>query len=282
LERAVHEHPELERLAPAFFQRGGPNCRTLAFHLAVGLDTPSLREALRDFALSQHGPDALRMEAARQARNAGLLSATAPVRLWLEGEWREILLLEFEVYEEADPSRHSEEVTLLAEEALHALYDNRAAEGEAVLHRALELEPDSPDLLNNLASAYEFQGRHEESRRLVDEIHQRFPDYLFARTNLAIHAAREGHLERARELLEPVLKQGRYHVSEFSALCQAQLEVQTADGKIDAAMQWLELWESLAGEDPRQAYWEQRLLLEGLKGMAPLIAKPRKRRKRAA
>lgn len=279
LEHAAREHPELERLVPALFERGGPNGRTLAFHLAVGLDTPFLREALQDFALSQRGPDALRMEAARQARDAGLISATVPVRLWLDGEWRELLLLEFDVHEEADASRHSEEVTTLAGEALDALHDNRPADGEALLRRALELEPDSPDLLNNLASAYALQGRHEESRRLVEEIHKRFPDYLFARTNLAIHAVRDGNLERARELLEPVLKQGRYHVSEFSALCQAQLELQTADGKLDAAMQWLELWESLAGDHPQQAYWEQRLALEGL---ASLSSQPRKRRKRAA
>jgi len=107
LQRLVREHPEWERLVPALLDRSGPESRLMALRVAKYLDTPVLRQALMDYALGQRGPDALRWEAARLARDAGLLSASVPVRLWLGGEWKEVLLLEFDVYNEAVPSNHS-------------------------------------------------------------------------------------------------------------------------------------------------------------------------------
>ena len=66
----------------------------------------------------------------------------------------------------------------------------RAAEAEVLLRHAIAQEPNSPNLLNNLASALEMQGRRGESRALMIEIHERFPDYFFGRTNVAASLSR--------------------------------------------------------------------------------------------
>ena len=117
------------------------------------------------------------------------------------------------------------------------LQAGRAAEGEALLRQAIAQEPNSPHILNNLAGALEMQGRREESRALMIEIHELFPDYFFGRTNVAALAVQDGDLERARQLLAPALIQGRYHVSGFSALCRTQIALLVAEDQIEGASQ---------------------------------------------
>src|SRR5262249_14298621 len=150
--------------------------REFAFRLATIAETPELMAALRDFALGQRGPDQLRMEAANTACAAGLLSE-GPTRLWMRGEWQGIQLLGWELHNEATGG-HSRQVEDWAREAMEALYEDDGKRAEDLLRKALEQEPNAPDLLNNLASAYHAQDRWEESEALIRQIHERFPDYF--------------------------------------------------------------------------------------------------------
>jgi hypothetical protein len=92
--RYLREHPEIAPLVPLLLDRGDPTARELALHVALAARTPELLAALWDFALGQRGPDAMRNRAAQAASEAGLLPA-GPVRLWLDGKWREVLLMGF-------------------------------------------------------------------------------------------------------------------------------------------------------------------------------------------
>lgn len=125
------------------------------------------------------------------------------------------------------------------------------------------------------------QGRRAESRALMIEIHERFPDYFFGRTNVAALAVQDGDLERARQLLAPALIQGRYHVSELSALCRTQIALLVAEEQIDGASPWLDIWMQLVGDDPQQKCWTTRLAMERLKGLSFKILMPGKRGKRS-
>jgi hypothetical protein len=87
-QRFLNRYPEVIGLVPLLLDRGDPEAREFALRLAQTSGTPELLAALRDFALSQRGPDTMRREAARAAAEAGLLEG--PVRMWLEGEWREV------------------------------------------------------------------------------------------------------------------------------------------------------------------------------------------------
>jgi tetratricopeptide (TPR) repeat protein len=255
--RFVRKHPNLEQLVPLLLDRGDPEGREFALRLALLVRSPELLAALRDFALGQRGPDPLRLEAARSAADAGLLPA-GPVRLWLEGQWREAVLKAFELHAEPE-RRHAPQVEEWLAEATEALHARNAERAERLLQQALEVEPDAADALNNLAAAYEQLGRSAEAEALTERVFAQHPNYLFARVALAKLRARRGQPDEARALLEPLLERRRLHISEFAALSEAEIELQLARGNAEAARAWLQIWEDADPDHPAIAAWRRRL-----------------------
>lgn len=181
---------------------------------------------------------------AKRKRKTKRTSAGSP-------HWR---LCSFELHGEAiDP--HSAPVSECQYEAVEALRRGDGRTAEKSLARALAIEPDAPDLLNNLAAAYELQGRREESSDLVRQIHQRNPNYLFGRTNLAHLCIRSGQLEEARNLVAPLLSRRRFHFSEFAAMCAAQIHMALAEGNVDGARSWFQMWSEVDPDHPGLAQW---------------------------
>jgi tetratricopeptide (TPR) repeat protein len=255
--RYLCEHPEVVHLIPVWLDRGDPEARQLAMHLAQAAETPEMLTALRDFALGQRGPDRMRMEAARVVSEAGLLSP-GPTRIWLQGEWREMLLMGFELHDEPT-YRHKPRVERWLAEATMLLKAGDARQAERLSKQALQVEPNAPDLLNNLAVAYEAQGRVQDAEALLHQIVEQHPDYAFPRIGLSrLHLSR-GELDKARALLESVLSQRRLHFDEFAALCMAQIELLLAEGNRKAARSWLEMWKSADPENPQIAQMEARI-----------------------
>src|SRR5207244_3039760 len=99
IRRIFDRHPEIPGLIPLLLDHGDPGGREFALRTAATERSPALLEALRDFALGARGPDALRFEAAQVATEARLI-APGRTRMWLEGEWRELLLLGYEIHGE--------------------------------------------------------------------------------------------------------------------------------------------------------------------------------------
>ena len=263
--RYLRQHPEIVSLAPLLLDLGDPMGREFALHISRAAGTPEMQTALRDFALSQRGPDEMRNEAARIASEAGLLPS-GPVRLWMQGEWREILLMAFELHDEPDPECEPQVEQWLAEATL-ALQRRDADEAERLLKQALEIQPDVPALLNNLAAAYEMQGRFPEAEVIVRQLHQRYPDYVFACTNLAQLCISRGKIDEAESLLKPLLTRRRFHFSEFAAFCVAQIQLFLAQDNLDSAHSWLDMWASADPDHHDIADWRRRL------------AKPKRRRR---
>ncbi len=96
----LKQHPEVEFLIPCLLERGDPDGRKFALDLAKLAETPELLAVLRNFALSQHGPDESRQRALQIVSEAGGLLPAGPVRVWLRGEWKEILTMGFEIHHE--------------------------------------------------------------------------------------------------------------------------------------------------------------------------------------
>ena len=258
VQRTLHKYPELQTLVPMLLERGDPQGREMALMIARFSKSPALLAALRDFALSQNGPDKMRTEAGQLARQANLLPP-GPTRLWVDGEWREILLMGFKILFEPTTFYHSTQIRDLAEQARDALHDDDADKAEVLLEEALELEPNSPDLLNNLCKAYEIQGRSDAALVLTEDIHRRFPDYLFARVTLATVHAKEGRVDEAVALLDPLLMQTEFHISEYAALCMAQVELALARHQPEAAKSWVDMLERAAPDYPTTANLRARL-----------------------
>jgi Flp pilus assembly protein TadD len=253
----LRKHPHVEKLLPILLDRGDPAGRTWALKLAQLAGTPALHAALRDFALSQRGPDEQRLEASRAAQEADVFPSGL-VRMWMGGEWREVLLLSFEITEEPQ-RKHSPEVEELAYQAHEALFAEEGGRAESFLRRALELEPDKPDLLNNLAAAYMLQGRIDEGEQLIRQIHARFPDYFFGTIGAARLAVNAGQLDEATALLRPLLERKKFHTSEFTALAMAEIQLQLARGEREGARSWLQLWENTVPDHPDLPTWRSRV-----------------------
>ena len=259
MQRVLTKFPELETLSPILLERGDPQGCKLALMMVKISKTPAMQKALLDFALSPFGPDKMRMEAGQAAREAKLLPPDS-TRMWVNGQWQEIILMGFSITSEPAETKHSPKVQALAEEAHHALYDEKADEAEVILKEALALEPDSPDLLNNLSKAYELQGRITESRTLINDTHQRFPDYLFAAAALAATHAQEGRIEEARALLNPLMTRSEFHISEYAALCMAEVELALAQGQPQTALTWVDMLERAAPDHPVIDHLRERLV----------------------
>ena len=255
----LQTHPELAVLVPTLLDRGDPTGREFAWRTALAAKTPQMLGALREFALSQRGPDAMRTEAATAVAEAKLLPP-GPVRMWLQGEWREILLFGFEITSEPiQYYEHSQQVQDLKARAMEALHQGDPQRAESLNKQALELEPDAPDVLNNLAAAYGRQGRYTEAEALLRQIHERFPDYLFGRIGMAKFYIEEGRFAEAKALLDPLLSRPRFHVSEFTAVASAEIDYWLAQKNPDGARRWLEMWEKTAPGSPHLPVYRQKL-----------------------
>lgn len=255
--RYLKQHPQLLPLLPILLERGDPLGRQFAFDLINLAETPELLALLPDFALSRHGPDQLRFKALNLAKEAGLIPA-GTVHMWQQGRQQELMLFNFEIYPEP-VEKHSPQVTALAAEAAMALRNRDGLKAERLLNQALELSPDAPDLMNNLAMAYSQQGRPAETERLLRQIHRDHPDYFFGRVGMANLCTRQGDLDQATELLYPLLSQQRMHITEFTALAVAYIQLYLAKDLPEAAQHWLDMW---AGTDPDDAdlhYWQRQV-----------------------
>jgi tetratricopeptide (TPR) repeat protein len=263
-ERFLQRHPNIAGLIPLLLDHGDPAGREFALRLAQAARTPDLLAALRDFVLSQRGPDEMRAGAASTVVEAGLLPA-GPTRIWIRGNWQDVILIGFQITDEPEPG-HSPQTQSLMEQAMDLMRTGGQGGGEAnaerarqLLLQALEIEPDSPSIQNNLAAALEMLGRSDEAMALLDRISERYPDYLFARVARAIRAARRGDVEGGRALLDPLMRKTHLHISEFRALANAQIELAMAAGNLDAARSWLNIWEQIDPDHPSILMWSLQL-----------------------
>jgi predicted Zn-dependent protease len=144
-------------------------------------------------------------------------------------------------------------------EATDALRLQDTARAEELLTRALEREPDAPDILNNLSAAYSIEGRADEAEAIIRQVHARNPEYLHGRANLARFLIQDGKLDEAEALLDPPFARPRLHVSEFSALINARIELLVARKERQTAHTWLDVWRAVDPDNPVGVIWEERL-----------------------
>ena len=258
-------HPYIERLSPHLLQHGDPIAKEFVVNLASLTRLPSILAALRDISFGERGTDELRRKAALILIDAGVIPPGRH-QLFVEGKMRELNLMSFEITGDAlEPlPSNVEPLATKAHELLHVRNEGPAA--EALLVKAIRLCPDHPSLMYNRAVAIGLQGREAEALALVRELHAKHPDYLFARVRLAQEAIAEEDFEAARALLDPCLSRGRYHLSEYTALCSAHIELLLAQGQAEGARSWLKMWRDVAPDDPRIMHWETKLKSGGLLG----------------
>jgi len=258
----MNSRPEILHFVPSALALGDSLSRDLALKLADMSAHPALLATLKDFALGREGPDTLRLEASQILSKHGIFESGKSIDLWLQGEWRPILMFGFQI--SPDPP---EQPTLrpaaqrLMEQAIHALREKNGSKAEGFLRKALELQPQEPSLLNNLAVALNLQGKNDESEDLADRITERFPDYFFGQAIAARRAIHAGDLEKAKTIVDKMMKKQELHVSEFGILCMCQIELMIADDKPEGAISWFETWKQGYPDDPAIENYEHEMAM---------------------
>jgi len=277
------ERPYLPQLFPHILERGNHHAREFVLNFIRVVATPELLQLLYDFAQSPHGSDDLRLEAIQfiSQHHPAMLPQDKQVPMWIKGRQTELFMLGFEITHEPEPVEGISEAILdKYAETYDLLVADKAAEAEPLLHEIIAETPEFYSAYNQLAVVYERQGRSQEARKLVEETHERFPDYLFARVALARLKTQEKCFEEARDLLKPLLMLTRLHISEFRALARAQIDIALANDQPESARAWLGMWRQIDEDNPEIAEWEMRIDGPGqlLAGLQKLIGRGRKRR----
>src|SRR5262249_24483641 len=180
------------------------------------------------------------------------------VRLWLGGEWRESLLIGWELHEESF-IKHSRRVAGWLLQSRQAIDAGDKQPAEELNEKALPAGPDATHLLYNKAISFGRQGRKSEAEAAMEELLQRHPDFPMARAGMAQILVRRGQIEEAKALVQPVLTRERLHFTEFAALCMAQIEIYFAEDNREAAPSWLDMWAAADPDNPSLPYWRRRV-----------------------
>jgi tetratricopeptide (TPR) repeat protein len=252
--------PALAALIPALLDRGDPVGREMAMRMAADDGSPTMLKALQDFALGSRGPDKMRHEALSILGRKGRVDY-GPHRFYSSGEWIEIKLFMAEISWE--PEEGSPWAQDLVETGTEALSCGDFALAEESFNTILSREPDNCSAAYNLCVVWLNRDGEEGRRRAqarMEEIHEQFPDYLFAAISLAQFAALDREFERAGRLLEPILDAKKLHASEAIALFTAQIQIALQRREFGSAEQAFSVLVQIADEDdPRVAELRRRI-----------------------
>ena len=172
-----------------------------------------------------------------------------PVRMWMRGEWTDVLSMGYEITHEPEDFG-VEEVNDLYIQALDALHADDGVMAESALPAALAMLPHNPRLRHNLGYALELQRRHAEARELLDANFALHPEYLFARLGVASYALLNDRIADAEELGRPLLTRTQFHFSEFEAFADFQVRLAIAKEQPDAAISWMSMWKTSCRKAP--------------------------------
>ncbi len=252
------KYPEILFLASHLIERGDVNSRNLVVHLACTSTHPKLVEVALAFVRGKRGTFEERFSAANLLVQDNLLTP-GPIRLWHDGEFKDLLLLNTEIVNDSASRHMPRKVRKFFEQAVRFLEDGNGEEAQIVLEQALVMEPDNPSLLNNLAGAHMLQGHDKIFKQMMEDLCARFPDYFFGKIYRANQARVSGNFDEARQILGGLFQKNKMLISEFVGLCKAQVELGLAENNKDYARNWLQTWERINPDNPEIA--EYRLLM---------------------
>ncbi len=237
--------------------------------------------ALQAFAQSQVGNEDQRTMALNALLDLGVFSEDEPVKLWLKGQWREVLLRRQLISEEQE-WEYSEQVLTLLEKATTAFHKGEEEKAEELYKKALALEPRAKQAYGNLGALYFKQGRHAEAERALEKALEMDPDYVFPRCNLASIRIGQGRFEEAEEILKPIAKLRTLRAQEILFYNRISADLFIAQEEYESAEQCLEI---ILAMEPEDEDAQRRLVMvQAMKGSKDMFAhmeeRDRRRRER--
>ena len=257
----MNDYPVVASLIPGLLDRGDPLGREMAMRMAAADGSPAMLDALQQFAFGSGGPDSMRFEALNILGRAEWIDS-GPHRYFSHGKWTDIKLFMAEIYWEATPCA-SPEVQELVETGTEALNKDDFALAEESFIRILDIEPDNCGAAYNLCIVWlnrDGEAGRRRAQARMEEIHEQFPDYLFAPISLAQFVAMDGDMDRADDLLAPILDAKKLHVSEVVALFTTQVQIAIKRRDFDTAKKTLAILVQIVGEDDPKVATLRRLI----------------------
>jgi len=277
LHRFGEKYPYVADLLSDMLWYGRENEQEAAIGILRMLGNERAIAALQAFALSQVGDDGLRTAAAAALVELGVFSEDEPMRLWLKGQWREVLLRRQFITEEWE-LEYSDEVLDLLDSAIIAFQEGKEKEAEELYQKMIALEPNAKEAYGNLGVIYLRQGRREEAERYLKKAIEVDPNYIHPRCNLASIRIQQGRLEEAEELLKPIADLRAFHPQELLLYSRVSAELFIAQEDYESAENYLEMILEL---DPEDEQAQRRLLMvQVLKGSEEMFAWMRERDRR--
>jgi tetratricopeptide (TPR) repeat protein len=233
--------------------------------------------ALQAFALSQVGDDDLRTMATSALLELGVLSEDKPVRLWLKGQWREVLLRRQLITEERE-LEYSDEAIALLDQAVTAFREGKKRKAEKLYQKVIELEPTAKEAYGNLGVVYLQQGRYAEAEAYLQKALEIDPDYIHPRCNLASIRIGQERLEEAEELLRPIAGSRTFHPQELLFYQRVSAQLFMAKKEYETAEQCLNIILEIEPED--ETAQRQLLAVKIMKGSKAMFAQREERNRR--
>jgi tetratricopeptide (TPR) repeat protein len=231
----TRDFPEIVPLLPFLLERGDPNGRGLAFSL-LRRDPNAYLDLLMNFATDKWGPDAMRYEALCLLKSCEKISF-GPHRFFIAGKASQIHLPQYEVTHDAIvPS--SPQQAKLSEKGLAAFKAHNFDLAAELFEKILEQHPDDYQTQYDLCAVWAMRDGTSGKKRYLakcQELHDKYPEYSFAAIALAQVAVFKRDPHRALQLIEPVQKNRRLHVTEAIALCRTEVEIAMFQRQREAA-----------------------------------------------
>ena len=257
---ALNRWPHVGKLIPALLDRGDRTGREFAVMLAKGLASDEMLDALESFATSNRGPDDLRSQTLTFLKEKGRLNEGS-IQFWSRGKWTPVLVTSLEINRNPIPHKNPK-VDDLIQQGYDAMQTGDFDAAEAKFREALALDPEFLTAQFNVAAALLMKndpGSNEAGKKITTRIHERFPDYPFARIAMAQFAVDDHQLDEAQEFLKPFMTKTQWHVSEYKAYASVQVELAIARRDFTAARNSMELLKQFADDDARIDHLEERI-----------------------
>lgn len=248
--RILAKHPEIEHAIPAALNRGNESAQRLFLLIARGSQKPGVKAALLDYLCGPRGTDEIRRQLLVQLQELGH-TFEAPLPMYAKGKVQEIEVINFQITDEPTvPIGRTDGTCDLLEAANNALHDGDGAEAERLLRQARQIEPEQPDILNNLALALQIQNKTKEANLVLDEIIEKFPDYFFGKLAAANRYIIRKQYDEALEILLGLQRLRKLHSTEFFGLARSMIHLFVGRRELASAQHWLDMLENYEPDYP--------------------------------
>ena len=173
-----------------------------------------------------------------------------------DGEWHEVTIFEQEI-SEWEESPCTEAAQALMEQAELFLHEGPEESEEhlrqaiEILEQAMVADPGCAVAVHNQGVLYSQLGEVAKGEALIRRALVIDPDYLYAYCTLAKAAHNRGDLEEAMALLEKVLSAPRIEAGAFLWAQEIQFWIAIDERELDAASRILDLMESFMPDNPK-------------------------------